>query len=238
MTRTEVIGDATLILGDSTRWLEAAPSCFRLDCVIADPPYGIDLDYRTYNDTPENLDCLIANVISRLAFSTAKRTLVFCSHSKLWKFPPATWIGCVNWNTTGSYGKLGVCQWMPFLFYGEDLAGFGSINGQIKSDTISISGGDGVGFRRGEQIDHPCPKPTNLMRRLVSRFSEPSETILDPFMGSGTTGVACANLGRKFIGIEIDPGYFDIACRRIEEAYKQPRLFEEPIAKPVQDAML
>ena len=54
-------------------------------------------------------------------------------------------------------------------------------------------------------------------------------------MGSGTTGVACVNLGRSFTGIELDPGYFDIACRRIEEAYKQPRLFEEPAPKPVQE---
>lgn len=61
-------------------------------------------------------------------------------------------------------------------------------------------------------------------------------TILDPFMGSGTTGVACAKLGRRFIGIEIEPKYFDIACKRIEDAYKQPDLFiERP--KPVQEAM-
>jgi DNA modification methylase len=57
-------------------------------------------------------------------------------------------------------------------------------------------------------------------------------------MGSGTTGVASANLGRAFVGIEREPTYFDIACRRIEAAYKQPRLFAEPIAKPVQEAML
>jgi site-specific DNA-methyltransferase (adenine-specific)/modification methylase len=54
-------------------------------------------------------------------------------------------------------------------------------------------------------------------------------SILDPFMGSGTTGVACAQLGRKFIGIEIEPKYFDIACRRIEDAYRQKPLFPEPI---------
>ena len=64
-------------------------------------------------------------------------------------------------------------------------------------------------------------------------FLPDAETILDPFMGSGTTGVACANLGRKFIGIEIEPKYFDIACRRIEDAYKQPRLFDEPKPQPV-----
>jgi DNA modification methylase len=61
--------------------------------------------------------------------------------------------------------------------------------------------------------------------------------VLDPFMGSGTTGVACIKLGRRFIGIEIEPKYFDIACRRIEEAWKQPRLFEEPRPKPQQAAL-
>ena len=69
-------------------------------------------------------------------------------------------------------------------------------------------------------------------------FLPDAETILDPFMGSGTTGVACANLGRKFIGIEIEPKYFDIACRRIEEAYRQPRLFDEPKPMPVQGTLL
>lgn len=64
--------------------------------------------------------------------------------------------------------------------------------------------------------------------------AEMGQTILDPFLGSGTTGVACANLGRKFIGIEIEPKYFDIACRRIEQAYKQPRLFKDEAPKPVQ----
>jgi DNA modification methylase len=60
-----------------------------------------------------------------------------------------------------------------------------------------------------------------------------AETILDPFMGSGTTGVACANLGRHFIGIEIEEKYFDIACRRIEQAYQQPRLFDDQKPQPV-----
>jgi site-specific DNA-methyltransferase (adenine-specific) len=74
------------------------------------------------------------------------------------------------------------------------------------------------------------------MSRLVGWTG--AETILDPFAGSGTTGVACAKLGRKFIGIELDPGYFDIACKRIEDAYKQPDLFIEPPKKPVQEKML
>jgi site-specific DNA-methyltransferase (adenine-specific)/modification methylase len=77
---------------------------------------------------------------------------------------------------------------------------------------------------------HPTQKPIRVMQQCVEFFLS-SETILDPFMGSGTTGVACAKLGRKFIGIEIEPKYFDIACKRIEEAYAQPDMFiEQPRA--------
>ena len=79
---------------------------------------------------------------------------------------------------------------------------------------------------------HKNEKPVSLMVRLI-RWLDP-QTILDPFMGSGTTGVACVKLGRKFIGIEIDPGYFDIACKRIREAYRQPDFFVEPPAPPEQ----
>ncbi len=76
------------------------------------------------------------------------------------------------------------------------------------------------------------------MKWLVSRVSLPGETVLDCFMGSSSTGVACLKLGRKFIGIEVDPEYFDIACRRIEKAYAQPDLFIAPPSKPVQEALL
>lgn len=72
---------------------------------------------------------------------------------------------------------------------------------------------------------HPTQKPLELMRWCIERTN--SQTILDPFMGSGTTGVACVKLGRKFIGIEIDSGYFDIACKRIRDAYAQPDMFVE-----------
>jgi DNA modification methylase len=74
-----------------------------------------------------------------------------------------------------------------------------------------------------ENTGHPATKPTRLMMRLVEKM--PAGVVLDPFMGSGTTGVACVNLGRRFIGIEIDRTYFDTACRRIEVAYRQPDLF-------------
>ena len=97
-----------------------------------------------------------------------------------------------------------------------------------------------AGFQRdsevGERHLHPTQKPVELMLWCLEFFQH-SNTILDPFMGSGTTGVACARLGRRFIGIEIEPKYFDIACKRIEQAYRQPDLFIERPAKPVQEAM-
>ena len=86
----------------------------------------------------------------------------------------------------------------------------------------------------GIESEHPALYPVKLPAHFIDAYSDVGETICDPFMGSGTTGVACIKLGRKFIGIEIEPKYFDIACKRIEEAWKQPRLFEEPKPKPVQ----
>ena len=76
--------------------------------------------------------------------------------------------------------------------------------------------------------EHPATMPYSMSFDHIESWSNPYETILDPFMGSGTTGVACAKLGRKFIGIELEEKYFDIACKRIEEAYNQPDLFIEP----------
>lgn len=69
---------------------------------------------------------------------------------------------------------------------------------------------------------HPCQKPIELMRWIVAKTAG---RVLDPYMGSGTTGVACADLSREFVGVEIDPGYFEIACKRIDAAYAQGRLF-------------
>ena len=93
----------------------------------------------------------------------------------------------------------------------------------------------GVG---GEKNEHPAAMPYQLCADHVASWSNPNNTILDPFMGSGTTGVACQKLGRAFIGIELDPEYFAIACKRVDEAMRQPDLFVEPIAKPVQEQLL
>lgn len=94
-------------------------------------------------------------------------------------------------------------------------------------------------LRKGQEqrYGHPTQKPVALMQWCIGHLPD-ADTILDPFMGSGTTGVACVKLGRKFTGIELDEGYFDIACKRIEDAYKQPDMFVAPPAKPVQEAMI
>ena len=91
-----------------------------------------------------------------------------------------------------------------------------------------------------EEKQHPTQKPLNLMRWCIKNYTAASTTILDPFMGSGTTGVACVQLGRRFIGIEIDPGYCAIAQKRIEQALRQPRLFDlEPKQeKPKQGVLI
>lgn len=87
--------------------------------------------------------------------------------------------------------------------------------------------------------DHPTQKPIGVMKWCIEHLPADVETILDPFMGSGTTGVAAVKMGKKFIGIERERKYFDIACRRIEEAYKQPDLFvAAPEKKPEQMSLV
>jgi len=94
-----------------------------------------------------------------------------------------------------------------------------------------------VNNRSSERNSHPSQKPVNLLSWLIRSYSTDATTILDPFMGSGTTGVACVKLGRKFIGIELDEGYFDIACKRIRDAYAQPDFFVERPAPAEQVSM-
>jgi DNA modification methylase len=89
-------------------------------------------------------------------------------------------------------------------------------------------GAKATAIRSSEASDknaHPCPKPTGWMTWAVDIASRYGETVLDPFMGSGTTGVAAVQLGRKFIGIELEPKYFEIACERITNAQRQERMF-------------
>lgn len=90
----------------------------------------------------------------------------------------------------------------------------------------------------GGDTGHPAVMPLNMASDHVYSWTNTQDVVLDPFMGSGTTGVACVKLGRKFIGVEIDEGYFEIACRRIRDAYAQPDMLVEAARKPEQLAML
>ncbi|GJD41332.1 site-specific DNA-methyltransferase [Methylobacterium bullatum] len=89
-----------------------------------------------------------------------------------------------------------------------------------------------------EATEHPTQKHSGLMADLIKRHSEADEMIFDPFMGSGTTGVAAVKLGRRFVGCEVEPRFFDIACRRIADELRRPQLFAEPVARQSQGALL
>ena len=94
-------------------------------------------------------------------------------------------------------------------------------------------------IRRGDDVrEHPTQKPVGVMEWCIGHLPPCAQTILDPFAGSGTTGVACQKLGRSFIGIERDPEYFAIMCRRVEEAMRQPDLFVQTAPAPVQESLL
>ncbi len=179
-----------------------------VDAVIADPPYNVGIKYASHDDKlpPELYErwCLQWFVECR---RVAHQVVIFPGHGNLamWhRIAQPSGVGC--WYKPGNPARGGVfqfCEWEPFLLYGGTAS---------RSDVIraTISKQKGVG-------DHPCPKPLTLLIELLRRLPK-AQTILDPFMGSGTTGHACMNLGRRFIGIERDAGYFAIARERIMDA--------------------
>ena len=143
-------------------------------------------------------------------------------------YPTPTHIGAIYYPAGAGCNVWGFTCWQPIFYYGKDPYGG---NGSRPDSFLSTEA--------SEKNGHPCPKPIGQMKKIVDRTSLVNEIILDPFMGSGTTGVACVKAGRRFVGIEIDPGYFDIACERIRKAYAQPDLFiKAPEPKAIQEAML
>jgi site-specific DNA-methyltransferase (adenine-specific) len=245
MSRVEVIGDATLYLGDCREMLPTLP---KVDAVVTDPPYGVNLgkcgDFRggvhgmahegyagTYTDTHSEF---VADIVPRInmALSRAKRALVWTGPHIHEQAKPDAIGGVFCPSATGRH-VWGFKQFLPVLLYGmsPSLArGTGASNPTaIKSTEVASEDSRG----------HPVPKPEGWMMWSVQLASEAGETILDPFMGSGTTGVACMRLNRRFIGIEIHEPYFDIACRRIEAEHRRPRLaLPDPVHVAKQEAML
>ena len=248
MNRVEHIGDATLYLGDCREILPTLP---KVDHLVTDPPYDVEahtLQRRTLgvgisrSRKFENAALPFAPLVGidrELVCSGAARQcegwfLAFCQAESVGAWREAMTRGGARWRRAGVWVKPDSA---PQLSGDRPACGHEAIAiswcGRGRSHWNG-GGSRGVwtfpkhdpGFGHGGSANtHPTQKPLVLMRKLVSDFTQAGETVCDLFMGSGTTGVACANLGRKFIGIEIEPKYFDIACSRIDAAYRQGRLF-------------
>jgi DNA modification methylase len=230
---TVTIGGATLYRGDC---LEVLPTLGKFDAVITDPPYGIGADKgkqqvnkfkggkafassfnpeNTWDDSRPNVDLL-------------KLVVDFGGVSILWGgnyfadlLPPqGKWLWWDKCQTMPTFGD-GELAWTNLK--GTTPKKFVWANNKILADRI--------------ERHHPTQKPLELMRWCIEQAGNP-QTILDPFMGSGTTGVAAIQLGRTFTGIEREAKYFDIACKRIEQAYAQGQLFEPVRPKQIQDALI
>lgn len=222
--REEVIGDCRLILGDCR---DILPTLGPVDAVVTDPPYGIGKDgqkrttggnggrkaYDFLGWDEERPDAPLLDALARLA--------------------PV----CVMWG--GNYfadvlpptGKWLVWDKGQRINQSDGELAWTSLPGALRIFTLNRV------ELMSDGAEHPTQKPVRLIEWTLEQVKA-SGTVLDPFMGSGTTGVACVRRECAFIGIEREPSYFDIACRRIEEAYKQPRLFAEPVQKPVQDVLI
>jgi len=197
------IGDAVLYHGDC---LEILPTLPKVDAVVTDPPYGISANRMTLGSGQKKFhrggewDRNRPNLdwIPKVA----KRYCVWGGNYFADQLPVTNDI--LVWHKLNDGLSFSECE---FAWTNTGM------QTRIRQHHWS-----------GEQKEHPTQKPLPVMQWCVGFFMD-AHTILDPFMGSGTTGVACANLGRKFIGIEIERKYFDIACERIAAAQAQGRLF-------------
>jgi len=215
-----IIGDATLYLGDC---MDILPTLGRVDAVITDPPYGIGAakvnahssirdnsqwERKNWDDAPPD-----GAVISAVV---AKGDRAFIWGGNYFQLPPSS--GWLVWRKP------------------EAETGFSLADVELCWSTMNFAARCKTLPRR-DGNEHPTQKPVSVMRWCIEQAGAP-ETILDPFMGSGTTGVAAVQLGRKFIGIEREPKYFEIACRRIEQAAAQGQMFTHEPAKQIQEALL
>ena len=220
------IGDATLYLGDC---MEILPTLDKVDAVITDPPYGTS-ELWSNNGKPKNKstdkkwglfgqgeirnwDKSVDEIVLSLPNISSKCVIW---GGQMYSLPPSrAWL---VWNKIIRNFSTGVCE-LAWTNLEKPINAFDYSHGQL-----AIEG-----------KKHPTQKPLPLMVWCIEQAGNP-KTILDPFMGSGTTGVAAIQMGRKFIGIEREPKYFDIACERIEAASKQVDMFiEQP--KQEQESM-
>lgn len=202
MSRVETIGRATLYLGDCRDILPTLP---KVDAVVTDPPYGIGAARGSHSNLKMNDE----------DWDDAPADVRFIVESEL---PAIIW--------GGNYFALPPSR--CFLFWDKHPMPPSYACGELAWTTLDRNAAKWCG-RVGDETpvrerSHPTQKPVGLMRWCLS-FLPDAQTILDPFLGSGTTGVAAVQMGRDFIGIEREERYFDIACRRIDQAQKQGDLF-------------
>lgn len=245
MKRVEQIGDATLYLGDCLEVL----SDLSVDHVVSDPPYEDELHKAMGRIRRNDGQAMASDLgfdgvnarradISRLCVERAAGWVILFTLAegvRAWRDELQA-VGA-KWDTT--------CFWIK-----PDASPRFNGQGPARGAECFVTCWAGDGYRKwnaggkrgiythcvntGRQGEHPTEKPVPLMREILADFTQPGQLVCDPFMGSGTTGVAAAALDRKFVGIERDVRWFDLSCRRIEEAHKQPRLFDELPAKPAQ----
>ena len=220
MIEKVIIGNAELWHGDCREILPTLP---KVDAVITDPPYGIclrngDVDgHRSARlfDVVGDSDQAAGLAVLDWAESMQLPTIAFASPWLPW---PGKWRNLIAWDKGGAVGGGGdIATCLKRTWELVQITRNGAMDGPRAESIWRYP------ITPADTIEHICAKPVALMERLVRVFT--AGTVLDPFMGSGTTGIACANLGRKFIGIEIERKYFDIACRRIEDAQRQSRMF-------------
>ena len=230
MTAPVIIGRATLYLGDCR---DILPTLGKVDAVVTDPPYGVGYEgsttkhsaksgegYASFDDTPEEI-ALVCVPAVRLAVSLARSAVLTpgLANCHLYDVPRAQ--GCIFYPSGANTGPWGFICSQPLYYYGAD---------PYLAKQMGRRPNGFMTTERAEENGHPCPKPIGQTKWMVNRVSFEGETILDPFMGSGTTGVAAVQMGRQFIGIEREERYFKIACRRIEDAQRQGDFFVEAVA--------
>jgi len=216
-----VIGDCRLILGDAR---EVVP-ILKYDSIVSDPPYGMSFvsNYRIDKHKAIANDEGVEHLQYACNLPATHSKYIWMRWDNLWDVPLpkslVTWLK--NNHSMGDleheHGrKTEVCA-----FYNGPEHYFPS------GRPVDVV----YGTRTGNAL-HPTQKPVDLIRNVVEWTAG---TVLDMYMGSGTTGVACAKLGRKFIGIEIDEEYFEISCKRVRDTYAQPDLFVEQPKAPTQE---
>lgn len=211
--RKEVIGDATLYVGDCLPIMSQFENN-EIDAVVTDPPYGLDDKWTGGGWFQKGVYC------GKVEFDHSIPDLKYFIQIKRIARYQVVFGG--NYFDLGKTRCLLVWNKPHFPTMADCEIAWTNLDIPAKSiyeNRYTSSHKDGK--------DHPTQKPVKVMEWCIEQIKlEPTSTIIDPFMGSGTTGVACHRLGHKFIGIEQDEEYFDIACKRIETAQRQLRLFD------------